>query len=79
MTVQLVYNQIADFIAAMNPAKVLEMRAPQEASERLENLIAKEKETALTPTEKDELDHYLILERLIRLAKVHARLRLTAI
>ena len=79
MTVQLVYDQIADFIAAMNPAKVLEMRAPQEARERLENLIAKEKETFLTPTEKDELDHYLILERLIRLAKIHARLRLSAL
>ena len=76
MTVQLVYDQIADFIAAMNPTKILELRAPQAASERLESLIAKEKETALTPTEKDELDHYLILERLIRLAKVHARLRL---
>ena len=77
MTVQLVYDQIADFIAAMNPTKTLELHAPNAASERLENLIAKEKETTLTAAEKDELDHYLILERLIRLAKVHARLRLT--
>ena len=76
MSVQLVYDQIADFIASMNPSKILELHAPQAASERLERLIAKEKETTLTPTEKDELDHYLILERLIRLAKAHARLRL---
>ena len=79
MTVQLVYDQIADFIAAMNPTKILELRAPQAASERLESLIAKEKETTLTPAEKDELDHYLILERLIRLSKAHARLRLSNI
>lgn len=79
MTVQLVYDQIADFIAAMNPTKILELRAPQAASERLENLIAKEKETPLTPAEKDELDHYLIIERLIRLSKAHARLRLSNI
>ena len=79
MTVQLVYDQIADFIAAMNPTKILELRAPQAASERLENLIAKEKETPLTPAEKDELDHYLIIERLIRLSKAHARLHLSNI
>ena len=76
MNVQLVYDQIADFIAAMNPTKTLELHVPQAASERLESLITKEKETVLTTDEKDELDHYLILERLIRLAKVHARLRL---
>jgi hypothetical protein len=76
MTVETVYDQVADFIASMNPAKVLELRAPQAASERLTDLIDKEKTTTLTPSEKDELDHYLVLERLIRLAKAHARLRL---
>ena len=49
---------------------------PQGASQRLEDLIEKEKEAPLSATEKDELDHYIVLERLIRLAKVHARLRL---
>ena len=39
-------------------------------------LIEKEKEKGLTHIEKDELDHYLVLERLIRLAKAHARQRL---
>jgi DNA replicative helicase MCM subunit Mcm2 (Cdc46/Mcm family) len=49
---------------------------PQGASQRLEDLIEKEKEAPLSATEKDELDYYIVLERLIRLAKVHARLRL---
>ena len=78
MTVQTVYDQVADFIADMNPTKVLELRAPEAARQRLADLIDKEKESALSPAEKDELDHYLILERLIRLAKAHARLRLAA-
>jgi hypothetical protein len=79
MTVQTVYDHVADFIANMNPSKVLELSAPPAAQQRLEDLIAKEKESSLTPTEKDELDHYLVLERLIRLAKTHARLRLKAL
>lgn len=76
MTVQTVYDHIAETIAAMNPTKVLEIRAPQTATDRLESLVEKEKEEGLTITEKDELDHYLVLERLIRLSKAHARVKL---
>ena len=76
MTVQAVYDHIADFIASMNPERVLELKAPEVMGNRLEDLIDKEKEGNLTKDEKDELDHYLVLERLIRLAKAHARLRL---
>ncbi|MBK8880534.1 MAG: hypothetical protein IPN74_19095 [Haliscomenobacter sp.] len=77
MTVQAVYDHIADFIASMDPQKVLELKAPPSISIRLEDLIDKEKEGNLTLEEKDELDHYVVLERLIRLAKAHARLRLS--
>ena len=76
MTVQTVYDHIADSLAAMDPVKMLELKAPQAASQRLADLIEKEKETPLSAIEKDELDHYLVLERLIRLAKAHARIRL---
>ena len=77
-TVETVYDHVADFIADMNPAKLLELRATEVARERLTELIEKEKELGLTLVEKDELDHYLVLERLIRLAKAHARQRLAA-
>ena len=76
MNAQLAYDHIADFIAAMNPAKILELRAPEEMSLRLEELLVQEKNNQLTDEEKDELDHYIVLERLIRLAKAHARLKL---
>ncbi len=56
MTVQTIYDHIADSIAAMNPEKVLELHAPQAATDRLYALINKEKTTTLTATEKDELD-----------------------
>ncbi|MDZ4680383.1 MAG: hypothetical protein SH848_12345 [Saprospiraceae bacterium] len=76
MSVQTVYDHVADFIASMDPKRVLEMKAPEAMSIRLEDLIDKEKEGMLTTEEKDELDHYIVLERLIRLAKVHARIRI---
>lgn len=73
MTSQKVYDDVAEFIASMNPAKILELKASKEAQERLQLLIEQEKESGLSHEEKDELDHYLILERLIRLSKAHAR------
>lgn len=78
MNAQLAYDHVADFIAAMNPAKVLELKAPDSVRLRLEDLIEREKDQVLTQEEKDELDHYIVLERLIRLAKAHARLKMVA-
>lgn len=79
MQVQNVYDDVADFIANMNPQKILELRASEQSKERLVFLTEKEKESSLSYEEKDELDHYLVLERLIRLTKAHARQRLLAI
>ena len=77
MTAQLAYDHVADFIANMNPTKIPELRAPESMRQRLEELIEQEKDGLLTASEKDELGHYLVLERLIRLAKAHARLKLS--
>ncbi|MDX1939200.1 MAG: hypothetical protein SFU99_01530 [Saprospiraceae bacterium] len=74
MSVQYAYDYIADYIAMLNPAKLLELRASEEMQQRLEFLIEKEKEEGLTLEEKDELDHYIVLERLVRLAKTRAEL-----
>lgn len=70
------FNIVADYIASMSPEKTLALQAPPSMQKRLEKLIAKEKSKGLTPEEKDELDHYIVLERLIRLAKANAFLRL---
>ncbi len=77
MTAHTTYDTVADFIAGMNPQRVLELRATPEMQERLEDLIEKEKMEGLTAAEKDELDHYVVLERLIRLAKARALYRLS--
>lgn len=70
MTIYSVYDQIADLIATLPPAKVLALRPPQEVVNRFEVLVEKSKNSQLNTSEKDELDHFIVLERLIRLAKI---------
>ncbi len=73
MTIYSVYDQIAELIATLPPAKVLALRPPQEVVNRFEVLVEKSKNDQLDATEKDELDHFVVLERLIRLAKIRAQ------
>ncbi|MCF8243961.1 MAG: hypothetical protein K9J37_01180 [Saprospiraceae bacterium] len=70
------YNIVADYIASMSPEKTIKLNAPAAMQKRLEKLIAKEKNKGLNKEEKNELDHYIVLERIIRLAKANAFLRL---
>lgn len=74
---QNIYDSLAEFMAGMNPAKVLEFHAPEDIQERVEFLLEKKREGALSAREKEELEHYFILEHIVRLAKSRARLRLS--
>ena len=68
------YEEVVDFIAAgTTPQNVIAFRPSDAAQERLEELISREKEGSLSTEEKFELDHYLQLEHLMRLAKARAR------
>ncbi|MEP0800312.1 hypothetical protein [Funiculus sociatus] len=68
-----VYDEIIDFIAAgTTPQSVINFRLSEAAQERLEDLVYKHKMGELTPDEKRELDHFLTLEHIMRLAKARA-------
>lgn len=68
------YEELIDFIAAgTKPDDVIAYEPSQVAKERVANLIHKEKTNGLTPVEKSELDHYMQLEHIMRLAKARAR------
>ena len=68
------YEEVIDFIAAgTTPQNVIDFRPSDDAQQRLENLLSREKEGALSTEEKFELDHYMQLEHLMRLAKARAR------
>lgn len=71
------YEEIVDFIAAgVTPGDVARFQASPTTKDKVEQLIAKEKECGLSPEEVSELDHYLHLEHVMRLAKARAAGRL---
>ncbi len=74
---QNIYDSLADFIAGMDAHKVLTFHAPTAVQERVDTLLEKKKATALSDSEAGELEHYFILEHIVRLAKSKARLKLS--
>ena len=66
------YEEIAEFIASVNPAKVLAFRPSEETKHRVSELIEREKTIGISTEEKRELDNYMQLEHLMRMAKILA-------
>ena len=67
------YEEIIDFIAAgPSPSAVATFQPSEAVKERVADLIHREKTTGLSPDETAELNHYLELEHLMRLAKAGA-------
>jgi hypothetical protein len=72
------YDELIDFIAATNPDKVLAFRPLEATMQRVSELIDREKTTGLAAEDKAELDHYMWLEHVMRMAKIRARQLLQA-
>jgi O-succinylbenzoate synthase len=68
------YEEVIDFIAAgSQPSAVVNFKPSQAVRERVADLIAREKTSGLNAEESSELEHYLQLEHIMRLAKARAR------
>jgi hypothetical protein len=68
------YDEIVDFIAAgTTPEEVARFEASQQTKDYVADLIHKEKTAGLSAEESAELNSYLQLEHLMRLAKARAR------
>ena len=73
MNVSPVY-EIIDFLAAgTTPDSIVAFRPSVAAQRRVEDLIYREKTSSLTSEETDELNYYMQLEHIMRLAKARAR------
>ena len=69
-----VYLEIVDFIAAgTTPEAVMNFHPSREAQERLAVLIEREKAGSVSAEERAELDHFMELEHVLRMAKARAR------
>ncbi|KAA1257034.1 hypothetical protein LF1_56720 [Rubripirellula obstinata] len=68
------YTEIVDFIASgTTPEAVACFTASAEAKNRVAELISREKRSELSSDERTELDHYIEVEHIMRLAKAKAR------
>lgn len=68
------YEEIINFIVTgINPESLLAFRPSEAAQERVEDLVYRSKTTGLTPAEETELNHYVEIEHLMRMAKARAR------
>jgi len=68
------YEEVIEFIAnETNPHRLVAFQPSGETRTRVAHLTAREKTAGLSPDEKAELDHYMHLEHVMRLAKARAR------
>jgi len=73
-TVSPAYYEIIDFIAGgTTPEQVIDFHPSPEAQQRIADLLQRERDQLLTPDEKAELDHFIELEHILRMAKARAR------
>jgi hypothetical protein len=74
MSLARAYEEVVDFIAGgTTPSTVASYRPSSEVRERVSELIYREKADGLSPEETSELDHYMQIEHLMRLAKARAK------
>jgi hypothetical protein len=68
------YDEIVDFIAAgSTPAAVADFQVSEATKDYVADLIHREKTSGRSAEEKAELDRFLNLEHVMRLAKARAR------
>ena len=67
------YEEIVEFIASLSPREIVGFKPSEEARERVWDLLERQKTSPLPTEEKAELEHYLEVEHLMRLAKARAR------
>ncbi|NEP11094.1 MAG: hypothetical protein F6K14_12945 [Symploca sp. SIO2C1] len=70
---QKIYEEFIDFIAqGTSPESVTKFQFSEATKEQIEDLVERAKIADLSSAEKNELEQFLVVEHLIRLAKAKA-------
>jgi hypothetical protein len=67
------YEEVIELIAAGSPSQVIAFRPSAAVKERVGDLVRREKMDGLSADEASELDYYLQIEHILRLAKARAK------
>ena len=65
-----VFDQLSQILARLDPRGMQQLKASEPMQKHFDTLAEKSKSHQLTESEKDELAHYVVLERLMRMAKI---------
>lgn len=66
------FDELSTFIAGMDPEKVINFNPSMAHQRRLDFLLDKQRDVTLSVTEKSEVEQYLMLNRIVDLAKARA-------
>jgi O-succinylbenzoate synthase len=78
MSITRAYEEVVEFIAAgVSSDDVATFRPSEAARQRVTELVEREKSSGLNAEERSELENYLHLEHIMRLAKARARRHLS--
>jgi hypothetical protein len=66
------FDEVIEFIASSSPQELISFRPSEQSKARVADLIFREKTEGLSADEKSELDHTMMMEQLMRLAKARA-------
>jgi hypothetical protein len=76
---QSVLSALADLIVSQPTLQeIIEYRLPESLEQRAHELLEKNREDSLSREEREEMDHILVVEDVITLAKAKARLKLSS-
>ncbi len=67
-----VYDELAHFLASLSPRRVLAYKSSPKSQDRVNILIQKNKEIGLSSDENAEMERYMTVEHIVRLAKAKA-------
>jgi hypothetical protein len=74
-----IYDEIVEFLAAgVTPQSLIDFHASDETKSKVADLIHRQKTSTLSSEETSELNCYLQLEHVMRLAKARARLHVSS-
>jgi hypothetical protein len=67
-----VYDELAFFLASLSPRRVLSYKSSIKSQERVNILLEKNKTNGLTVEENSEMERFMTVEHIVRLAKAKA-------
>ena len=67
-----VYDELAYFLASLSPRRVIAYKSSPKAQERVNHLLQKNKDSGLNSDENAEMERYMTVEHIVRLAKAKA-------